>query len=291
MSSAPMILLVSDQNKIDTDLLKAIQSYVGEAYQVAVAEPTEEAALAQLQQYKEAGQQIALFIFDQHAPGLHGADFLVAAAGIYLNALELLITTHSDTDSAIASINRADIDYYLVKPWQPAEEKLLPVVDSLLADWRESVQMPYVRVKGIMTVRAIRIRENASLQRAAEIVALSGVGDLMVLDENDQFVGVLSIGDIIRAALPDFDEILSEGGSLEKAYQAFLRKGNELADRPIKPLVIYNPIMVAPDDHAAKVAVVLMEKNIGRLPVVKDGRLVGTVSRADISQALVGAMI
>jgi len=288
MSQIPIIFVHTDAEQVDPLLLRALMEHVGPSYDVIDGCTDTE---SRLQDLRDSGRMVALFVYDQHGVGLHGADFLEETTGLFTESLAILITTHADTDSAIASINRAEIDYYLVKPWKPAEENLLPIVDRMLSEWRESVQMPFIRVKGIMTVRAIRIRERASLQRAAEIVALSGVGDLMVIDDNDQFVGVLSIGDVIRAALPDFDEIMSEGGSLEKAYQTFLRKGGELAERPIQPLVIYNPITVDPEDHAAKVAVVLIEKNIGRLPVAKDGRLVGTVSRADISQAIVGALI
>ena len=147
-----------------------------------------------------------------------------------------------------------------------------------------------MRVRGVMTVRATRIHENANLHRAAEIVALSGIGDLMVVDDEGRFVGVLSVGDILRAAMPDIDEITKEGGSLNDAFQLFLRKASELSYKPIKPLIIREPITVDPDEHVAKIATILLEKNIGRLPVVKDGRLVGTVSRADICEAVIGVL-
>jgi CBS domain-containing protein len=101
-------------------------------------------------------------------------------------------------------------------------------------------------------------------------------------------VGVLSEGDILRAALPDFDEIVEEGGTLLDAYQVFLRKGRALSEKPIAPLIIREPITLNPDDHVAKAAAVLIGKQIRRLPVVRDGRLLGTVSRANICEAVVG---
>jgi CBS domain-containing protein len=69
-----------------------------------------------------------------------------------------------------------------------------------------------------------------------------------------------------------------------------LRKGSELRYKPIRPLVITAPLIVDPDDHVAKVAALMLEKNIHRLPVVKDGRLLGTVGRTDICQAVVGTL-
>jgi signal-transduction protein with cAMP-binding, CBS, and nucleotidyltransferase domain len=93
---------------------------------------------------------------------------------------------------------------------------------------------------------------------------------------------------VLRAALPDLDEIVAESGSLEDAFQLFLRKGRELSDRPILPLVIRDPLIVDPRDHVAKAVIVLFDKSIERLPVVRDGQLVGTVARADICWAVVG---
>lgn len=146
-------------------------------------------------------------------------------------------------------------------------------------------------VKNFMTVRTARIRHNSNIQHAAEIVALSGVSDLMVVDNDDNFRGVLSEGDILRTALPDIDEILEEGGSLDDAFEIFLRRGHELSELPIAPLIIEEPIMVAPDDHVAKAATVLLDRQIRLLPVVDEaGKLVGTVSRADVCRAVVGTL-
>jgi len=124
--------------------------------------------------------------------------------------------------------------------------------------------------------------------RAAETVALAGSSDLMVIDESGAFAGVLSEGDILRAALPDIDEILEAGGSLDVAFARFVEKAHDLSALPIAPLVIREPITVDPDDHVARAVVVLVERNIRLLPVVRDGRLLGVVSRADICNAVVG---
>ena len=91
------------------------------------------------------------------------------------------------------------------------------------------------QVKDFMTVRTARIRHNSNIQHAAEIVAMSGVSDLMTVDDDDNFCGVLSEGDILRAALPDIDEILAEGGTLDDAFEIFMNKGHELSELPIEP--------------------------------------------------------
>lgn len=145
-------------------------------------------------------------------------------------------------------------------------------------------------VKDFMIVRTARIRHSSNIQHAAEIVALARVSDLMVIDEEDNFRGVLSEGDILRAALPDIDEILDEGGTLDDAFEIFMRKGQELSTLPIAPLIIEEPIIVDPEDHVAKAATVLLNKQIHLLPVVHEGKLVGTISRADVCRAVVGTL-
>ena len=147
-----------------------------------------------------------------------------------------------------------------------------------------------VQVKEIMTVRTAKIRHKASLHEAAELLAVTRVSDLMVIDDEDNFFGVLSEGDILRSALPDVDEIVAEGGSLDTAFEIFVKKGKKLSELPITPLVIREPIEVDPDDHVAKATTALLEMQILLLPVVKDGKLVGTVSRADVCGAIVGTI-
>ena len=151
-------------------------------------------------------------------------------------------------------------------------------------------EVKHLQVKDYMTVRTARIRQNSNIQHAAEIVALSGVSDLMVVDDDDNFCGVLSEGDILRTALPDVDEILDEGGTLDDAFEIFMRKGEELSDFPITPLIIEEPIIVDPEDHVAKAATVLLNRQIRLLPVVKESKLMGTISRADVCRAIVGTL-
>ncbi|MBI1258593.1 MAG: CBS domain-containing protein [Chloroflexi bacterium] len=274
MEQAPMILVVSQIRQQAGALEeKLVQRYV-EGYRIvftsADADPMNFVRLLRDEQ-----AQIALLIYE----GDDGADFLSASAALYPETARLLL---GDGDSAL--------DVARLTDWRPPETHLYPVLDELLAEWRASVNRSFSLVSGIMTVRTVRVRISDSLHRAAEVIALSGVGDLMVIDNDNNFVGVLSVGDVLRAAMPDFDEITGEGGTLEQAFRLFLRKGSELMYKPIQPLVITQPLVVAPDDHVAKAAALMLERNIHRLPVVKDGRLVGTVGRTDICQAVVGTL-
>jgi CBS domain-containing protein len=144
-------------------------------------------------------------------------------------------------------------------------------------------------IRDIMNVNATRISARATMKQAAELVSLSQASDLMVVDDQNHFVGVLSEGDLIRAILPRFEELMESGGSLTEAFRVFADHGREHAERPIGPLVIKSPVIVRPEDEVLKAATAMVSKQIRRLPVVDQGKLVGTVSRADICRGALSA--
>lgn len=283
----PLLFLVNDEPAVLETLAAAVQSQFQADYQLQTA-VSGEAALAQLQAHRQAEELVALLLADQQMPGMSGVAFLAEASKLYPQARKVLLSDFADSEAAIQSINEVGIHRYLVLPWTPPEERLFPALAELLHEWQTAVRLPALCVRVIMSNQVARIRHDSDLHHAAEIVALSGIGDLMVTDDAGNFVGVLSEGDILRAALPDFDEILEEGGTLQDAYYLFLRKGQALSGRSIMPLVIHNPLVLHPDDHVAKAATVLINRQIRRLPVVENGRLIGVVSRANICQAVVG---
>ncbi|MDQ3255634.1 MAG: FAD-dependent oxidoreductase, partial [Acidobacteriota bacterium] len=93
---------------------------------------------------------VALFLVDQRMPGMSGVEFLEQAITLYPNAKRVLLTAYADTDAAIAAINEAGINHYLLKPWHPPEENLYPVLDDLLEDWKGNFHPPFegIRVLG-----------------------------------------------------------------------------------------------------------------------------------------------
>lgn len=142
-------------------------------------------------------------------------------------------------------------------------------------------------VRDIMSPYPAQIRMGADIRRAAELTSVSEVAHLMVLDHDDMFVGVLSEGDLIRAMLPRFDDVALSGGTFDDAFRLFVEKGRELADRPVDPLVVMDVVTVSTGEEVARAAVAMLEKQIRRIPVVDDGRLVGTLSRADTCRAVI----
>lgn len=142
-------------------------------------------------------------------------------------------------------------------------------------------------VRELMTVYPVYIYEDASIHHAAEVISLAEVSDIMVVDKQFNFIGVLSEGDLLRRMLPDMDEILAVGGTLSHAFQLFVQKGNQMAADPISHLLIRDAISVKTTDEVAEVATIMVQKQIRRLPVVDNNKLVGSISRADICRAVI----
>lgn len=142
-------------------------------------------------------------------------------------------------------------------------------------------------IQEIMTIHPIYIEEDANMRRAAEIISIAEVSDIMVVDSEKNFVGVLSEGDLLRAVLPNFDDLINEGGTLADAFNFFVDKGQNLAEYPISPIVIKNSITLKLTDEAAQAATIMIEKQIRSLPVVDNGKLVGSLSRANLCRAVI----
>src|SRR6202011_5549477 len=103
-----------------------------------------------LRQVRARGEQVALLVADQRMPGLSGTDYLVKARELVPEAKRVLLTAYADTEAAIQAINEVALDYYLLKPWDPPEEQLFPVVEDLLTTWEAGAALASggVRVVG-----------------------------------------------------------------------------------------------------------------------------------------------
>jgi thioredoxin reductase (NADPH) len=112
---------------------------------------------------------VALLLADQRMPGMTGTEFLEAAASIHPGAKRALLTAYADTNAAIDAINRADLDYYLLKPWDPPEERLYPTLDDLLTDWRSGYRPAF---RGL---RVVGSRWSADTHRIKDFLARNQV--------------------------------------------------------------------------------------------------------------------
>jgi CBS domain-containing protein len=146
-----------------------------------------------------------------------------------------------------------------------------------------------MQTRDVMNHQPPTVSASATFREAAAAFTESGATDLVVVDDEDGLVGVLSEGDLLRALFPNLDELTARGGSMTEAFAAFLQNGGHLADQPIGRIVIRDPIVVEPTDPLLRVATVMASRQIRRLPVVEGGKVAGTVSRADICAGALGA--
>jgi thioredoxin reductase (NADPH) len=131
----PVLLAVDDDETVLAAVTRDLLARYGDAWRV-VGTPGGAEALAELNRFKLRGEAVALLLVDQRMPGMSGVDLLRAARRLYPEAKRVLLTAYADTDAAIAAINEVGLDHYLLKPWDPPEERLYPVLDDLLDDWR-----------------------------------------------------------------------------------------------------------------------------------------------------------
>lgn len=147
----PVILAVDDEVRVLNSIGRDLLAEYGEEYQIIKAISGAE-ALEVVQEMKKRDRSIALFLVDQRMPGQTGIEFLKEALRFYPEARKVLLTAYSDTEAAIASINEIGLDYYLLKPWDPPEAHLYPVLNDLLQDWKQDAEVPYpgIRVAGAL---------------------------------------------------------------------------------------------------------------------------------------------
>jgi len=147
--AAPAIVTVDDERDVLHAVERDLRRKYGKDYRVLGTDSGNE-ALDLLQQLKTRGDSLALMLADQRMPQVSGLDVLSLAMRLFPEAKRALLTAYADTNAAIAAINTAKVHYYLLKPWDPPEEKLYPVIDDLLEDWQAEYQAPYsgLRVLG-----------------------------------------------------------------------------------------------------------------------------------------------
>ncbi len=131
----PAVLVVDDEPVVLAAVARDLRRGFGEHYRIVRAGSGEE-ALEVLGELVRRGEQVALLLADQRMPGLSGTEYLVRAREIVPTAKRVLLTAYADTEAAIQAINEVSLDYYLLKPWDPPEEELFPVVDDLLTSWQ-----------------------------------------------------------------------------------------------------------------------------------------------------------
>jgi thioredoxin reductase (NADPH) len=155
------ILTVDDDPGVSRAVARDLRRKYGQDHRIVRAESGQE-ALEALRQMKLRGDVVAVILADYRMPQMNGIEFLEHAMDVFPSARRVLLTAYADTEAAIDAINVVDLDHYLLKPWDPPEEKLYPVVDELLEAWGESDHRPVPETKIVghrWSARSSEVRE------------------------------------------------------------------------------------------------------------------------------------
>ena len=145
----PAILTVDDDPGVSRAVARDLRRRYGKDHRIIRADSGAQ-ALEALRELKLRGDQVAILLADHRMPEMNGVEFLEKAMDIYPASRRVLLTAYADTDAAIDAINVVDLDYYLLKPWDPPEEKFYPVIDNLLDSWRRTDHkvVPEIKIIG-----------------------------------------------------------------------------------------------------------------------------------------------
>ena len=148
MSAKPVILAVDDDNEVLGAVERDLKQRYRQKYRVVSARSADQ-AMEVAQELQRRGTPIALFLADQRMPETTGTEFLAKVRKVHPKAKRALLTAYADSAAAIDAINSVGLDYYLMKPWDPPEDRLYPVIDDLLADWSATAHPSFEGVRVI----------------------------------------------------------------------------------------------------------------------------------------------
>src|SRR6478672_3695024 len=204
----PVILAVDDDPSVLAAVSRDLRRGFGERFRIMRA-PSGAEALEILRQLRTRGDQVALLIADQRMPGMAGTEFLAQAREVVPDAKRVLLTAYADTTAAIAAINEVALDYYLLKPWDPPEEQLFPVLEDLLTTWEAGA---FLETGG---VRLIGHRFSKATHDLRDFLARNGVPARWLDVERDgEARELLQVIGVDEERLPV--ALLEDGGVLEQ---------------------------------------------------------------------------
>ncbi|MEU4397540.1 FAD-dependent oxidoreductase [Micromonospora orduensis] len=209
----PVILTVDDDPVVSRAVARDIRRRYGDRYRVLRAASGPE-ALDALREVKLRGEQVALLLADHRMPEMTGVEFLEAAMDIFPAARRVLLTAYADTDAAIEAINVVDLDHYLLKPWHPPEEKLYPVVDTLLEAWSVTPDAASAEI------RVVGHRWSAPSFKVRDFLARNLVPYRWLLADDPQGARLLDAAGATEADLPLV--VTAEGKALVAPSEAEL---------------------------------------------------------------------
>ena len=252
----PAIVTVDDDPAVSRAIARDLRRRYAEKYRIVRAESGAD-ALTALKEMKLRGDEVAVLLADYRMPGLSGIEFLEQAMDLYPWARRVLLTAYADTGAAIEAINVVDLDHYLLKPWDPPEEKFYPVVDAQLDAWLASDRKP------VSEIKVVGHRWNARSSEVREFLARNQIPYHWYSSDDPEGVRLLAAAGTDALQLP---VVVAADGT----------------------------VTVAPTDSAMADAVGLVTAPEGApadplapyLPLVRGPQFVGIITPADVTRTL-----
>jgi thioredoxin reductase (NADPH) len=225
--AAPIILAVDDDPQVRNAVRRDLNTHFAPDYRVIDAGSGAE-GLEVVEGLKARGDVVALFLVDQRMPQMTGTEFLIQARPFFPDAKRALLTAYADTDAAIQAINEVELDHYLMKPWDPPEDNLYPILDDLLDDWVANVPAPFDGIRVVGTtwspatheVKDFLARNQVpyrflDIERDEEAEAILRAGD------GDQTIPVVLFADGTRLVNPERRAVAERVGLQTEADSPF----------------------------------------------------------------------
>jgi thioredoxin reductase (NADPH) len=219
----PAILTVDDDPSVSRAVARDLRRKYGEGFRIVRAESGPQ-ALEALKEIKLRGEQVAVLLADYRMPGMSGIEFLEQAMDLFPLARRVLLTAYADTDAAIQAINVVDLDHYLLKPWDPPEEKLYPVVDGLLDAWTATNRQP------VREIRVIGHRWSSRSYEVRDFLARNSVPFRWYLSDDAEAERLLAAAGLGADRIPVV--ITADGTALAEPTDAELAQQVGLATIP-----------------------------------------------------------
>jgi thioredoxin reductase (NADPH) len=233
----PVIVVVDDDPQVLRAIERDLRGRFGSSYRIVAAD-SGATALDVARRLKLRSASVALFLTDQRMPGMTGVEFLAEAREIYPDAKRVLLTAYADTEVAITAINSIQLDHYLLKPWDPPEDKLFPVLEDVLEDWQAAFRPPYEGIRLVshrwspqahaikdylarnqLPFRWLDAEADAEAAELATSAQVDAAREALVVFADGSHLVAPSIAEIAskvglrtRAALPYYDLVIVGGG-------------------------------------------------------------------------------
>jgi thioredoxin reductase (NADPH) len=268
----PVIFAIDD----DPEVLRAVDSDLrkryGGRYRV-LRSNSPQAALKDLEQLKLKNEPLALLVVDQRMPLLSGIDFLEQALEIYPQSKRVLLTAYADSDAAIKAINKVQANYYLIKPWDPPQENLYPVLDDLLEDWQAGY------IPSFEGLRVIGHRWSAASHQVKDFLARNQIPYHWLDVETEEATQLIRLGQPAEPGLPLV--IFPDGTALSQPSNSQLGEKIGLKARPQLPF--YDLVIVGSGPAGLAAAVYGASEGLKTLLVEKEapGGQAGTSSKIE----------